>query len=117
MVLTAKGGYGGNPGILTHGTGGGKSTSENISNTVPGDDGENQKGGAGASLIKNIFPLLDVMDEISSTGGLGGSLSTSGEGKAGSGYGAGGGGGIFLNNKAYQGGKGSNGMVVIEWSN
>ncbi len=42
-----------------------------------------------------------------------------GEGKriAGSGIGAGGGGGIFLNNRAYQGGKGSSGMVYIEYSN
>ena len=37
--------------------------------------------------------------------------------KAGSGYGAGGGGGIYLNNRAYLGGKGSNGMVYIEWKN
>ncbi len=119
VVLTAKGGYGGNPGILSHGTGGGKGTgeAENIPKSVAGDDGENEKGGAGASLTQDIFPLLGAVDKIVSNGGAGGSISTSGEGKAGSGYGAGGGGGIFLNNRAYQGGKGSNGMVYIEYKN
>ncbi len=118
-VLRAKGGYGGNPGILTNGTGGGKGEgeTETLENTVAGDDGTTESGGAGAALTKEVFPLLEAVSSITSTGGLGGSISTSGEGKAGSGYGAGGGGGILLNNKAYIGGKGSNGMVYIEWSN
>ena len=118
-VLRAKGGYGGNPGILANGTGGGKGDgeTERLKGTVSGDDGTDEAGGAGASLTKTVFPLLEAVEKVTSTGGLGGSISTSGEGKAGSGYGAGGGGGIYLNNRAYLGGKGSNGMVYIEWRN
>jgi len=119
VVLTAKGGFGGNPGIFNNGTGGGKGDNESttLKNTVNGEDGKKEAGGEGASLTNQIFPLLGAIDKISSQGGLGGSISTSGEGKAGSGIGAGGGGGIFLNNRAYQGGKGSSGMVYIEYSN
>ncbi len=118
-VLRAKGGFGGNPGILVNGTGGGKgdNETETLAGTVSGDDGADEQGGAGASLTKTVFPLLEAIEKVTSTGGLGGSISTSGEGKAGSGYGAGGGGGIYLNNRAYLGGKGSNGMVYIEWKN
>ncbi len=125
----AKGGIGGYPGTTNHGKGGNSegSTTEDkiIPNVAPGIDGNDDNGGRGGSITSELCPLFTSIEGL---GGCGGMMldndnnmcldpSSSGNGKNAGKVGGGGGGGAVKDNQAYKGGKGANGMVVIEWSN
>ncbi len=130
-TITALGGEGGNPGGSSHGIGGngGDEAVENINNrimenSVPGGNGNDDYGGSGGSIAEDICPLLYELKKISQ-GGCGGNNSsangcypsTGATGSKGYGIGSGGGGGSVQNSTAYSGGKGSDGAVIIKWSN
>ena len=129
-AIRAKGGIGGYPGTSVHGKGGNSegsvsssgTSSDLMPNSIAGLDGNDDYGGIGGSIDESICPLVD---SLAGLGGCGGNMpngncansSSTPIGKNGSKVGGGGGGGAVKDNAAYTGGKGANGMVVIEWSN
>lgn len=134
-IITALGGEGGYPGGSSHGIGGngGDEANESIGgnknnmiteNSIPGYNGNDDFGGNGGYIMKEICPLLYELNKAS-YGGCGGSNpstngcypSTGPMGSKGYGIGAGGGGGSVKDNQAHVGGNGSDGGVIIEWSN
>lgn len=130
-TITAFGGEGGYPGESSHGIGGngGDEAIENINNrimenSIPGSNGTDDYGGSGGFIAENICPLLYELKKISQGGCGGNNSSDSGcypsigaTGSKGYGIGSGGGGGSVRNSSAYSGGKGSDGAVIIQWSN
>ncbi len=130
----AKGGEGGYPGTSVHGMGGnydgkdengditGDKSPNYIENSIKGENGTDDYGGMGGTITEEICPLFDTLMGL---GGCGGNMpngncngaSSTGAGKNAGKVGGGGGGGAVKDNTAYTGGKGANGMVVIEWNN
>lgn len=124
-AIRAKGGEGGFPGDSVHGKGGNYYDTTNIKyikNSIKGEDGNNNYGGTGGTITKEICPLFDSLMGL---GGCGGSMptgtcanaSSSPTGKNAGKVGGGGGGGAVKDYQAYPGGNGANGMVIIHWSN
>ncbi len=116
----AKGGEGGYAGSSSHGKGGNYDNS--VTDSIKGEDGSDDYGGIGGTITPDICPLFDSLMGL---GGCGGNMPngncngaySSGAGKNAGKTGGGGGGGAINNGTAYTGGKGANGMVVIEWNN
>ncbi len=131
-TITALGGEGGYPGSSTHGLGGNSNisdlTDENpvIEGSTKGEPGTDDYGGNGGGIMEEICPLLYELKKAS-VGGCGGNNSSdisqchtstsTAQGSTAQGLGGGGGGGSVRDNVAYPGGKGSDGGVIIEWSN
>ena len=89
--------------------------------SIKGNDGENNKGGSGATLERNDKILRA---NVNNAGGSGGKTGDNATGKAALGYGSGGGGagildiGINPPTSTYNpnmGGNGTNGKIILEW--
>ena len=93
-----------------------------MKNSIRGENGSDDYGGIGGSITESLCPLIDSLKGL---GGCGGNMpngncansSSSAIGKNAAKIGGGGGGGAVKDGAAYQGGRGANGMVVIEWNN
>ncbi len=105
------------------GSGSSGSNNQNyMMNSIKGEDGNDDYGGIGGSITESLCPLLE---ELNGLGGCGGNMpsgncansSSTPIGKNAAKIGGGGGGGAVKDNAAYPGGKGGDGMVVIEWNN
>ncbi len=132
-AIRAKGGIGGYPAGTHHGLGGNSEESVSssladkvIPNMIKGEGGNDDYGGIGGSITEVLCPLIT---ELNGLGGCGGNMpsghcansSSTPIGKNAAKTGGGGGGGAVKidssGGAAYQGGKGADGMVVIEWNN
>ena len=133
-AIRAKGGLGGKCGRTDHGIGGNyyeidsdgnpivSSNPDYMKNSIRGENGSDDYGGIGGSITESLCPLIDSLKGL---GGCGGNMpngncansSSSAIGKNAAKIGGGGGGGAVKDGAAYQGGRGANGMVVIEWNN